>query len=117
MNRIEFMKELEAMLQTIPVEDRSDALQFYNDYFEEAGPENEAATIAELGSPRKLADKIKADFTGANEDSSEYSETGYTDTRFEEKDELTRREASRQYGDSAYRPNEGRQKKKEVQKI
>lgn len=117
MNRIEFMKELEAMLQTIPAEERFDALQFYNDYFDEAGQENEAAIIAELGSPAKLASKIKADLTGTDEDSSEYSETGYTDTRFEEKDELARKEADGKSANSAYRPNEKKPKKRSTENI
>lgn len=61
MNRIEFMEELSGLLQDIPEEDRMDALKYYNDYFDDAGAENEKNVIDELESPEKVAAKIKAD--------------------------------------------------------
>ena len=61
MNRIEFMEELSGLLQDIPEEDRMDALNYYNDYFDDAGAENEKNVIDELESPEKVAAKIKAD--------------------------------------------------------
>ena len=45
MNRIEFMLELAALLQDVPVEERTDAMQYYNDYFDAAGEENEQKVI------------------------------------------------------------------------
>ncbi|MBO4514714.1 MAG: hypothetical protein J5721_03460, partial [Lachnospiraceae bacterium] len=36
----------------------------YNDYFEDAGAENEASVISSLGSPREIADNIKAELKG-----------------------------------------------------
>ena len=53
MNRAEFMAALEAQLRDITTEERDEALKFYNEYLDEAGPENEAAVLAELGSPQK----------------------------------------------------------------
>ena len=41
--------------------DRIDALKYYNDYFDDAGSENEQNVIEELESPEKVAMKIKAD--------------------------------------------------------
>lgn len=61
MNRIEFMTQLAALLQDIPAEERRDAMQYYNDYFDDAGAENEQKVIEELESPQKVAEKIKAD--------------------------------------------------------
>ena len=55
MNRAEFMAALEAQLRDITTEERDEALKFYNEYLDEAGPENEAAVLAELGSPQKNA--------------------------------------------------------------
>lgn len=83
MSRIEFMNELRALLLELSAEEREEAMQYYNDYFDDAGIENEAAIIAELGSPRKVADTIKAGLAGADDESSEYRETGYRDVRFE----------------------------------
>ena len=61
MNRVEFMETLSRLLQDIPEEDRVDALKYYNDYFDDAGSENEQNVIEELESPEKVAMKIKAD--------------------------------------------------------
>lgn len=59
MNRTEFMRQLERLLSTIPESDRQDAIAYYNDYFDEAGAENEERVIRELGSPEELAKTIK----------------------------------------------------------
>ena len=54
MNRVEFMETLSRLLQDIPEEDRIDALKYYNDYFDDAGSENEQNVIEELESPEKV---------------------------------------------------------------
>ncbi len=92
MNRIEFMAELEKLLQDIAAEERDEALQYYRDYFEDAGIENEQHIIAELESPQKVARTIKEGTRGRSEENSEYRETGYTDTRFEEKEMPAKRD-------------------------
>ena len=48
MTRDEFMKELAYLLQDIQDEDKDDAVQYYTDYFEEAGPDKEAEVIQEF---------------------------------------------------------------------
>jgi len=93
MSRIEFMRQLETLLKDISADERTEALQYYNDYFDDAGVENEEHIITELGSPQKVAVTIKAGLKGANEQNSQYSETGYTDTRFEEKESPANRYA------------------------
>lgn len=86
MNRIEYMRRLAALLQDVPVEERVAAMQYYNDYFDDAGEENEDKVIAELGSPEKVAAEMKAGLGRQTEDSGEFRETGYADTQFEEKE-------------------------------
>ena len=61
MNRKEFMAELERQLARIDDREREEAIAYYNEYFDEAGPENEARVIEELGSPVRVAAQIKAD--------------------------------------------------------
>lgn len=61
MNRQEFMRELEYLLAGIPEQERLDALAYYNDYFEEAGSENEQRVIQELVSPEQVAKSILED--------------------------------------------------------
>ena len=98
MTRLEFMNELRALLWDLSVEEQEEALQYYNDYFDDAGPEKEADIIRELESPEKVAQSIKAGLGGRNEDHSQYRETGYTDTRFEQNASPVRREGYRSTG-------------------
>lgn len=78
MNRREFMAQLERLLEELPVSERMEALRFYNDYFEEAGPEKEAQVIRELGSPGRVAAVIRANLDG-NQEGGEFTEYGYRD--------------------------------------
>lgn len=64
MNRSEFMRQLESLLQNIAPTEREEALQYYNDYFDDAGPENEQDVIEALGNPAKVAENIKRDIYG-----------------------------------------------------
>lgn len=86
MNRKEFMEQLERLLMDIPREERTEALAYYNGYFEDAGVENEENIIRELESPEKVAGIIKADI--GMEETKEYTETGYEDVRFRQKEEV-----------------------------
>ena len=45
MDRAQFMRELEELLADISETERQDALEFYNNYFDDAGIENEASVI------------------------------------------------------------------------
>ena len=86
MNRIEFMTQLAALLQDVPVEERREAMQYYNDYFDDAGAEKEQEVIAELESPKKVAENIKADLKGTSVDNGEFTENGYEDARFNDRE-------------------------------
>ena len=81
MNRLEFMRQLELLLWDIPESDRLDAIAYYNDYFDEAGLENERQVIMELGSPERVAAIIKADLNTSGNEQAEYTEQGYSDGR------------------------------------
>lgn len=65
MNKVEFMGQLERLLQNISVQERQEALQYYEDYFADAGPENEQAVIEALGNPARVAENIRRDLYGA----------------------------------------------------
>ncbi|PXV88345.1 putative membrane protein [Lachnotalea glycerini] len=82
MSRKEFMEELENMLENIQKNEREEALQYYNDYFDEAGPENEEQVINELGTPAKVAAIIKTSLQENENESGEFTERGYSDPRF-----------------------------------
>ena len=65
MNRADFMKQLESLLQNISQAEREEALQYYNDYFDDAGVDNEQAVLDALGTPAKVAENIKKDLLSA----------------------------------------------------
>ena len=77
MNRIEFLSELEQRLSGIPEDERQSAIQYYADYLADAGEENEAEAIRELGSPEKVAESIKADYYGTEFDESRFDHKDY----------------------------------------
>ncbi|MCI8853226.1 MAG: DUF1700 domain-containing protein [Lachnospiraceae bacterium] len=85
MRKEQFLKELEALLQDISEQERVEALQYYRDYFDDAGPEKEADIMEELGSPIRVARIIKE---GLSENDGEFSERGYRDNRFADSQEL-----------------------------
>lgn len=85
MNRAQFIKELERLLSDLPYGERQEAIQYYNDYFDDAGPEKEAQVIAELGSPAKVAKTIREGMS----EGGEYTEHGYEDARFRQAQELS----------------------------
>lgn len=58
MTREKFFTELEQALASLPYAERRDALNYYEEYLDSAGPENEAQAIADLGSPQNVARKI-----------------------------------------------------------
>lgn len=61
MNKQEFIRELRKELQDIPSKEREEAVQYYEEYFDEAGEENEEDVIRELGSPARIAAMIRRD--------------------------------------------------------
>lgn len=65
MNRVEFMNQLERLLQGIAPGEREEALQYYNDYFDDAGSENEQAVIEALGNPARVAENIRRELSGS----------------------------------------------------
>lgn len=77
MNRVEYMRRLAALLQDIPEEERVSAMRYYNDYFDEAGEENEAQVIEELGSPEKVAAEMKEGLGRTENVGGAFTETGY----------------------------------------
>ena len=94
MKKEQFLKELEALLQDISEQERAEALQYYRDYFDDAGPEKEADIMEELGSPVRVARIIKE---GLSENDGEFSERGYRDNRFSDSQELGYRTAGQDF--------------------
>ena len=63
-------------LSDISQAERDEALQYYNDYLDDAGIENEESAIRALGSPIQVAANIKEGLKEGNE-AGEFMENGF----------------------------------------
>ncbi|MGN0326283.1 MAG: DUF1700 domain-containing protein [Lachnospiraceae bacterium] len=72
MSKEEFLSQLEVQLSGMPENEKQEALQYYRDYFEDAGKEKEGEVLASLGSPEDVARNIREE-----NGSGEYTERGY----------------------------------------
>lgn len=63
MNKEEYLGELRHRLKGINEKELEDAISYYDEYFEDAGIENEQQVMTDLGSPVKLAAQIRANAT------------------------------------------------------
>lgn len=88
MTRAEFMEKLKNLLSDIPEGEREEALNYYEDYFDDAGVENEEEVVRSLGSPEKVAKTIRDGLSDGSGVQGEFSETGYSGYGEEEKDEV-----------------------------
>lgn len=107
MNRVEFMSRLEELLAEIPAGEREEAITYYNDYFNDAGVENEQEVLDSLISPERVADTIKAGLGGKDMDG-DFTEIGYRSKPEPAKEEviIPKQEAGKQKDYSKQRPNE-----------
>ncbi|MDD3303464.1 MAG: DUF1700 domain-containing protein [Clostridia bacterium] len=70
MNKNQYLDKLRNSLKKLPEAEVSNAINYYTEYFEDAGIENEQKIINELGEPKKLATVIIADYAIKNKDNS-----------------------------------------------
>lgn len=58
MNRNQYMRELSYGLGKLPKEEYDRAMEYFEEYFEEAGPEKETEAIEQLGTPKEAAEEL-----------------------------------------------------------
>ena len=58
MNKTQYLSELKQHLRKLPAVELEEVMNYYTEYFEEAGPEKEAEIIQHLGNPKDLAKQI-----------------------------------------------------------
>lgn len=75
MNKNEFMESLKAKLSELNPEDREDAINYYWEYFEEAGFGEESAVTKSVGNPEDVAAKIIGASAYVNETRAEDNST------------------------------------------
>lgn len=89
MTREEYLNELKSSIMSLTSDDQAEAIQYYSDYFEEAGDDEKV--MRELGSPEELSKTIIEKFANAlvdtksadseNEEGSENNSQDRTDYR------------------------------------
>ena len=93
MNRAQFMEQLKKLLSDISEEERQEAL----DYYDDAGEDQEAEVIRELGSPGKVAAIIKEDLKNSSQNYGEFTESGYQDERADDERQMPQRRSEKGY--------------------
>ena len=58
MTRTEYLNQLEAYLMKLPQSDRIEAMDYFKELFDDAGPEGEEELMTSLGSPKEAAHDI-----------------------------------------------------------
>lgn len=58
MTRQEYMEQLKKYLKRLPKEDYDNAIEYFSEYFDEAGPEKEQQVMKELGEPKEAAREL-----------------------------------------------------------
>lgn len=66
MTRNEYMEILTHKLRRLPKDDYYKAVEYFEEYFEEAGPDQEQQAIEDLGSPEEAAKALIVDLAAAN---------------------------------------------------
>lgn len=81
MTKNEYLQRLRNALSGLSSDELSAAMSYYEEFFEDAGSENESAVISSLGSPEKLAQTIKSEssfvVTDASEETSAFGGNDY----------------------------------------
>lgn len=75
MDKKEYLNRLQMQLDDLTNEERREALEYYEEYFADAGEENEDEVIRSLGEPEQVAEQIKAGLH--KEEEGMFTENGY----------------------------------------
>ena len=68
MTKTEYMKLLSKKLRRLPKEDYERAIEYFEEYFADAGPENEQKAITNLGTPEEAAKELIMNLAEQNAD-------------------------------------------------
>ncbi|WP_028044572.1 DUF1700 domain-containing protein [Candidatus Stoquefichus massiliensis] len=113
MDRKQFMRELEFLLQDISDEERQEALDFYENYFDEAGTSHEQKVISELGDPARVAAIIKDGLKGKFDDHIHAGSGGFSDDMYSKNFEVIDAQ-NKKKTKSAKKENHGRNRWSEM---
>lgn len=118
MSKKDYLQKLSELLSDISAEEREEALDYYRDYFEDAGEGEEERVMRELGSPEKVAAQIKDGISMGDRERDDVFGSSGSDSKERTDDRNTSRpgensETYREngYGRDGYRGSSSRQGK------
>ena len=88
MTKYIFLQRLEQLLADLPEEERREALEYYQDYLDDAGITDDEDVTAKIGTPQQAAENIRA---GLNQNEQQNTEIPVGEATVE--DEIARRNA------------------------
>lgn len=99
MTKQEFLEKLNSLLNDIPKTERDEAIEYYQEYFEEAGINDLEDVSGRIDAPEKIAATIKADLGQGHQEEEAFTERGYYESGVHNSNELMRNgEISRESG-------------------
>ena len=85
MTRKEYMEQLKKYLKRLPKEDYDNAIEYFSEYFDEAGPENEQQVMEELGQAKEAARELLLNLlqesVGDSKDITDFGESSHAHGR------------------------------------
>lgn len=86
MKRTEFIEQLRDLLREVDQDEKEEALQYYEDYLEEAGILENAEVPETFGTPQRVAQTVRNGLNGRFEQEAKFTERGFQE--FEEQKNL-----------------------------
>ena len=80
MTRNEYMEQLKRYLRRLPKEDYENAVEYFSEYFDEAGPENEQQMMKDLGDPKEAAREVLLNLLEESVENGSAEEASCTET-------------------------------------
>ena len=66
MNKVEFIEEIKKILEGLPSEEIENAINYYSEYFEDAGIDDETDVTISLGTAKEVAEQIILEYSLRN---------------------------------------------------
>lgn len=80
MTRNEYMEQLKRYLRRLPKEDYENAVEYFSEYFDEAGPDNEQQMMKDLGDPKEAAREVLLNLLEESVENGSAEEASSTET-------------------------------------
>lgn len=116
MKRTEFIEQLQGLLQEVEQEEKEEALQYYEDYLEEAGILEDTEVPESFGTPQRVAQTVRDGLNGRFEQEAEFTERGFQEFE-EQKNQVDSFGGVARSENQAYQDKEREERRKKERKV